>query len=98
MVQILLWQTEVLTYINELLVDVILTFPLTVKGGQLSKSNIIKTQKITSLCIHMECAIGHIRQYCVLGDVIPLSIAPFADCICFLLCPQYVSPPFSYGY
>ena len=40
-----------------------LNMPPFVKGGHMSKSNVLKTRKIASLRIHVEHAIGCIKQY-----------------------------------
>ena len=54
-----------------------LNMPPFVKGGHLS--NVTKTRKIASLRIHVEQAIGRIKQYRILSSVIPLSISPCVD-------------------
>ena len=61
----------------------------------MSKSNVIKTRKIASLRIHVERAIGRIKQYRILSSVIPLSIASFVDNIWFAVLLLYFTPPFS---
>ena len=63
-----------------------LNMPPFVKGGHMSKSNVVKTRKIASLRIHVERAIGRIKQYRILTSVIPLSIAPYVDSIWFICC------------
>ena len=40
-----------------------LNMPPFVKGGHMSKSNVVKTCKIASLRIHVERAIGRVKQY-----------------------------------
>ena len=61
-----------------------LNMPPFVKSGHMSKANIIKTRKIASLRIHVERAIGCIKQYRILTSVIPISIAPYVDSIWFI--------------
>ena len=39
---------------------------------QLSKKDVILTSQIASLRIHVEKAIGHIKQYCILSDTCKL--------------------------
>ena len=63
-----------------------LNMPPFVKGGRLSKSNVTKTRKIASLRIHVERAIGRIKQYRILSSVIPLSISPYVNSIWFICC------------
>ena len=63
-----------------------LNIPPFVRGGHMSKSNVIRTRKIASLRIHVERAIGRIKQYRILSSVIPLSIASFVDNIWFVCC------------
>ena len=63
-----------------------LNMPPFVKGGHMSKSNVVKTRKIASLRIHVERAIGRVKQYHILTSVIPLSIAPYVDSIWFICC------------
>ena len=63
-----------------------LNIPPFVRGGHMSKANVIKTRKIASLRIHVERAIGRIKQYRILSGVIPLSIASFVDDIWFICC------------
>ena len=50
----------------------------------MSKSNVTKTHKIASLRIHVQQAIGHIKQYCILTSVIPLSISRVNSICCAL--------------
>ena len=52
----------------------------------MSKSNVTKTRKIASLRIHVERAIGRIKQYRILSSVIPLSISPYVNSIWFICC------------
>ena len=48
---------------------------------QLSKKNVILTRQIASLRIHVERAIGHIKQYCILSSIVPLTIVNSIDSI-----------------
>ena len=50
-----------------------LNIPPFVRGGRLSKTDVTKTHKIASLRIHVERAIGCIKQYHILSSVIPLN-------------------------
>ena len=52
----------------------------------MSKSEVTRTRKIASLRIHVERAIGCIKQYHILSTVIPLSISPFVNNIWFICC------------
>ena len=52
----------------------------------MSKTDITKNHKIASLRIHVERAIGCVKQYHVLSNVIPLSIAPYANHIWYICC------------
>ena len=63
-----------------------LNMPSFVKGGHMSGTNVVKTRKIASLRIHVERAIGRIKQYHILTSVIPLSIAPYVDSVWFIYC------------
>ena len=63
-----------------------LNMPPFVRGGHLSKSEVTRTRKIASLRIHVERAIGCIKQYHILSTVIPLSISPFVNNIWFICC------------
>ena len=63
-----------------------LNIPPFVRGGRLSKTEVTKTRKIASLRIHVERAIGCVKQYHVLSSVIPLSIAPYANHIWYICC------------
>ena len=51
----------------------------------MSKANVIKTHKIASLRIHVERAIGRIKQYHILTSAIPLNV-PHVDSIWFNVC------------
>ena len=55
---------------------------------QLSKKNVILTRKIASLRIHVERAIGRIKQYRILSSVVPLTLVMSMDsiwCVCSAL-------------
>jgi len=56
--------------------------PPRVRNPQLSRNQVITTRKIASLRIHVERAIGRIKQYNILTHTMPLSLAPLADHIC----------------
>ena len=60
--------------------------PPFVRGGYLSKREVTRTRKIASLRIHVEWAIGCIKQYHILSTVIPLGISPFVNNIWFICC------------
>ena len=45
-------------------------------------TELTKTYKIASLRIHVERAIGCVKQNHILSTVIPLSIAPYATDLC----------------
>ena len=63
--------------------------PPFVKSGHLSKPNDLKIRKIASLRIHVERAIGRIKQYRILTSAIPLSISPYINSIWFICCALY---------
>ena len=46
---------------------------------QLSKKNVILTRQIASLRIHVERAIGRIKQYRILSSVVPLTLVNSID-------------------
>ena len=60
--------------------------PFVKNHQQLSKKNVIVTRKIASLRIHVERAIGHIKQYRILSNVIPLTLVNSIDSIWGLCC------------
>ena len=60
--------------------------PFVKNHQQLSKKNVIVTRKIASLRIHVERAIGHIKQYRILSNVIPLTLVNAIDSIWGLCC------------
>ena len=63
-----------------------LNMPPFVKGGHMSKSNVVKTRKIASLRIHVERAIGHVKQYHILTpSVSPLMLTVFGLFVVLLL-------------
>lgn len=53
---------------------------------QLSKKNVILTRQIASLRIHVERAIGHIKQYHILKNVVPLTLVNSVDNIWGVCC------------
>ena len=52
----------------------------------MSKTEVTKTHIIASLRIHVERAIGCVKQYHILSSVIPLNIAPYANHIWYICC------------
>jgi len=48
---------------------------------QLSKKNVILTHQIASLRIHVERAIGRIKQYRILSSVVPLTLVNSNDSV-----------------
>ena len=53
---------------------------------QLSKKNVVFTRKIASLRIHVERAIGRVKQYRILSNVVPLSLVHSIDSIWGICC------------
>ena len=53
---------------------------------QLSKKNVITTRQIASLRIHVERAIGRIKQYNILSNVIPLTLVKSVDSVWGVCC------------
>ena len=64
--------------------------PLYLRGGHLSKNEVTKTHKVVSLHVHVERAIGCVKQYYILSSVVPLSIAPYANHIWYICCALVV--------
>ena len=63
-----------------------LNMPPFVKGGHMSKSNVVRTRKIASLRIHVEHAIGRVKQYHILTpSVSPLMLTVFGLFVVLLL-------------
>ena len=60
--------------------------PLARKHQQMSKRDVITTRHIASLRIHVERAIGRIKQYHILGAVIPLTEIHLANDIWGICC------------
>ena len=52
----------------------------------MSKKNVIITRKIASLRIHVERAIGRIKQYRILSGIVPLSLVGSIDDIWSVCC------------
>ena len=48
--------------------------PFVNRSTQLSKKKVITTRKIASLRIHVERAIGRIKNYRILSNVVPLTL------------------------
>ena len=53
---------------------------------QLSKKNVILTRQIASLRIHVERAIGRIKQYRILSSIVPLTLVNSIDSIWGICC------------
>ena len=53
---------------------------------QLSKKNVILTRQIASLRIHVERAIGRIKQYRILSTVVPLTLVNSIDSVWGVCC------------
>ena len=53
---------------------------------QLSKKNVITTRQIASLRIHVERAIGRIKQYNILSNVVPLTLVKSVDSVWGVCC------------
>ena len=60
--------------------------PFVKNQQQLSKKNVIITRKIASLRIHVERAIGRIKQHRILSGVVPLSLVGSIDDIWSVCC------------
>ena len=59
------------------------------KGKRLNASEIVKTKQIACLRIHVERAIERLKQFRILGGVMPLTMKPVANQIlkvCGFLC------------
>ncbi len=63
-----------------------LNIPPFVRNNKMSKHNVIVTRKIASVRVHVERAIGRIKNFHILCGTIPLSIASHADSIWFICC------------
>ena len=57
-------------------------------GGrqQLAASEVVDTQQIASLCIHVERAICRVKEYDILANVMPASLAGSANQIWTVCC------------
>ena len=65
-------------------IGVDLNIPPVIEGrGQLPAEEVTKGRKVASLRIHVERAIGHIKNYSILKGSFPLSMACLSNqCIC----------------
>ena len=59
-----------------------LNIPPFAGSSQMPKEQVVKTRKITSFRIHVERAIGRVKQYHIISNTLPLSLAMHADDIC----------------
>ena len=81
-------------------VGVDLNIPSFVTGGkQLTEAEILHTRKIASVRIHVERAIGRIKNFAILKGTLPITMARLANqivCVCAWLTsfqPSLVPPP-----
>ena len=81
-------------------VGVDLNIPSFVTGGkQLTETEILHTRKIASVRIHVERAIGRIKNFAILKGTLPITMARLANqivCVCAWLTsfqPSLVPPP-----
>ena len=79
-------------------VGVDLNMPSFVKDGkQLAGDQVLHTQKIASVRIHIECAIGRIKNFPIIRDKLPITLAHLANqIVCAWLSnfqPALVSQP-----
>jgi len=53
---------------------------------QLAASEVVDTQQIASLCIHIKRAIRQVKDYDILANVMPASLAGFTNQIWTVCC------------
>ena len=64
-----------------------LNIPPFVKSGmQMPKKHVLTTRRIASLRIHVERAIGHVKVYRILHNVVPLSLIQIVEHIWGVCC------------
>ena len=65
-----------------------LNIPPFLRNGQFSGTEVLQTRRIAKVRIHVERAIGRVKQFHILDPVIPLSlknlIEPMFHVICYL--------------
>ena len=67
--------------------------PFASRHTQMSCNDVVKTRQIASLRIHVERAIRRIKQYRILGTLMPLSIVALADHIWGVCCALTMFKP-----
>ena len=67
--------------------------PFVNRSTQLSKKKVITTRKIVSLRIHVERAIGRIKNYRILSNVVPLTLIKSVDDIWGVCCSLSLFQP-----
>ena len=82
-----LWLTKALTLLMMYyyVVQALILWPPLLKNRQQLK-NVILTRQIASLRIHVERAIGRIKQYRILSSVVPLTLVNSIDSIWSICC------------
>ena len=67
--------------------------PFVNRSTQLSKKKVITTRKIASLRIHVERAIGRVKNYRILSNVVPLTLIKSIDDIWGVCCSLSLFQP-----